>query len=302
MVVAFIIRQYGPLNPDHATEKGIWAYRKGYLVNEGPLAVTNQKLPVWRAIVVSMMNVGKPGEGGPMTQRDSRSALLEAAWDLTIESFGLSDSTPSGRSAKILDQLKTAEIAARAGLSTGAFYNRWPTRDDFLDDFLDFALSAERYPGPGQLFEVFASSSHQSLQEMVSELAAVNVAELEASPTLFVQVHLWSLSSQRKDVAERLARLHMELRDRMVPFYDAVLAAMGREYRPPFDGPSVSALLNAVTMGFVEQRVVGGDDAAPLELLANSIMALIPSLSRRVGDQDTLDDLINGFMPASVSQ
>lgn len=41
----------------------IWAYRKGYLAIEGPLAVTNQNLPVWRAIVVSMMNGGKPGQG-----------------------------------------------------------------------------------------------------------------------------------------------------------------------------------------------------------------------------------------------
>lgn len=234
-----------------------------------------------------------------MTSTDSRSALLEAAWELTVESFGLGVVRSTGRSAKILDQLKTAEIAARAGLSTGAFYNRWPTRDDFLDDFLDFALSAERYPGPGQLFEVFASSSGRSIKEMVEQLAVVNIAELEASPTLFVQVHLWSLSSQRPDVAERLARLHRELRDRMVPFYDAVLAALGREYRPPFDGQSVSALLNAMTMGFVEQRVVGGDDAAPIEVLANSIMALIPSVSRRIGDEATLDDLVSGDLQAT---
>lgn len=64
MEVAFINRQYGPLDPGHATEKGTWAYRKGYLENEEPLAVTNQNLPVWPAIVVSMMDVSKPGKGG----------------------------------------------------------------------------------------------------------------------------------------------------------------------------------------------------------------------------------------------
>ncbi len=225
---------------------------------------------------------------------DSRTALLEAAWDLTIESFGLSVPGSIPPAGKVLDQLKTAEIASRAGLTTGAFYNRWPSRDDFLDDFLDFALSINRYPGPDQLFEVFeGTSSDASMRELVETLVAVNVAELESSPTLYVQVHLWSLSGQRRDVADRLRRLNVELRDRMVPFYDAVLASLGREYRHPFDGPSVSSLLNALTMGFVEQRVVGGEEAPSIALLTNAILGWIPVISRSSDDLRSVDEVLD---------
>lgn len=230
--------------------------------------------------------------GGFMSEADSRLALLEAAWDLTVESFGLGDSGGPRPAGKVLDQLKTAEIAARAGLTTGAFYNRWPTRDAFLDDFLDFALSIDRYPGPGQLFEVFARSSEIPLSQLIENLVAVNIAELEASPTLYVQAHLWSLSGQRPDVADRLRDLHVQLRDRMVPFYDAFLAALGREYRPPFDGRSVSSLLNALTMGFVEQRAVAGDDPPSVSTLARAIMGWLPIVSRAAGDGDDADGVI----------
>jgi len=231
---------------------------------------------------------------------DSRTALLEAAWELTVESFGLSATGPMSPAAKVLDQLKTAEIASRAGLTTGAFYNRWPSRDDFLDEFLDFALSMDRYPGPGQLFEVFVESAGLPLRELVERLVEVSVAELESSPTLYVQVHLWSLSGQRRDVADRLRRLNVELRDRMVPFYDAVLASLGREYRHPFDGPSVSSLLNALTMGFVEQRVVGGDDAPSLAILTDAIIGWIPVVSRTADDLLTVDEVVNrSFLEAS---
>ena len=231
---------------------------------------------------------------------DSRTALLEAAWELTVESFGLSATGPMSPAAKVLDQLKTAEIASRAGLTTGAFYNRWPSRDNFLDEFLDFALSMDRYPGPGQLFEVFVESAGLPLRELVERLVEVSVAELESSPTLYVQVHLWSLSGQRRDVADRLRRLNVELRDRMVPFYDAVLASLGREYRHPFDGPSVSSLLNALTMGFVEQRVVGGDDAPSLAILTDAIIGWIPVVSRTADDLLTVDEVVNrSFLEAS---
>ena len=62
-----------------------------------------------------------------MPEDDSRAALLAAAWEVTLESFGLADQpakVSQHASTKLFDQLKTAELARRAGLSTGAFYNR----------------------------------------------------------------------------------------------------------------------------------------------------------------------------------
>lgn len=231
-----------------------------------------------------------------MGEADSRTALLEAAWEITIESFGLDPGVGGARigpSAKVLDQLTTAEVASRAGLTTGAFYNRWPTRADFLDDFLDFALSIDRYPGPDELVEIYMANQGQPLQEIVDKLVRHNLAALEASPTTFVQVHLWSFARERSDIAERLRGLHEELRNRMLPFYETILEFMGREYRPPFTAQSVSMLLNAMTWGFVEQRVVGGDEAVPAEVLVNAMIALVPVVTRRKGDPATLNGVVS---------
>lgn len=235
-----------------------------------------------------------------MAVADSRAALLAAAWDITGETFGLARSKqPSGphEPAKLFGQLKTAEVARRAGLSTGAFYNRWPTRDAFLDEFLDYALSIDRYPSPSSLFQVFSSVIDQQFPHMVEALAEANVAKIENNPTHAIQRHLWSYCKDRDDIAARLQRLYREGRDRMIPFYEVALAQLGREMRPPFTLQSGASLLNAMMDGIIGLRAPGGTDAPPAELFAWGLMALVPSLTRPIGDRRDLQAFVMSEVP-----
>lgn len=230
-----------------------------------------------------------------MPEDDSRSAILAAAWEVTVETFGMAEKPlkPSERaSTKMFEQLKTAELARRAGLSTGAFYNRWPTREVFLDDFLDYALSIDRYPGPALLFEVFASMKGAPLAEMLTELSIANAKAAEANPTHIIQKYLWTYCHDRADVAIRLQRLYQELRDRMVPFYQAMLDYTSRELRPPFDMESATTLLNAVHTGLIEQRGCGGESSPPIELFAWAGMTVLMATSRRIGEERDLFQML----------
>lgn len=226
-----------------------------------------------------------------MSTGDSKSALLEAAWELTVEAFGLSEleRSPSQKaSAKLFDQLKTNEIAHRAGLSTGAFYNRWATRDDFLDDFLDYALSVQRYPDPGELFSVFANVAEGSDYDVLHALAMTNGRRLESNPSYVIQSYLWAYCRDRGDIEVRLQAVFRELRTSVIPVYQTLLTHLGREMRPPFDIESGATLLNSQATGIASVRVVGGDHAPPVELYAWAVLALMPALTRSVGDDRDL--------------
>ncbi len=225
----------------------------------------------------------------------SRVAMLDAAWEIIVEAFGLAESRepPSQRaSVKLFEPLKTADVARRAGLSTGAFYNRWPTRDDFLDDFLDYALSIDRYPGTGFLFDVFATVAEKDFPEMLTALTAANLREVEGDPTHAIQRYLWAFCREREDVAVRLQTLNREMQLRVIPFYEAMLAFLGREVRPPFTMESGALLMNVITEGLIEKRGPGGEDAPPVELLAWALMAIVPAMTMAVGDERDLNEYV----------
>ena len=231
-----------------------------------------------------------------MSDGDSKAALLEAAWELTVEAFGLSEieRAPSQKaSAKLFDQLKTNEIAHRAGLSTGAFYNRWPKRVDFLDDFLDYALSVERYPDPGELFSAFAAVAESgSAYDVIEAMAMTNGRSLENNPSYVIQSYLWAFCRDRGDIESRLQSVFRELRSSVIPLYQTLLTHLGRELRPPFDIESGATLLNSQATGIASVRVVGGDHAPPVELYAWAVLALMPAVTRSIGDPRDLREYV----------
>lgn len=210
---------------------------------------------------------------------------------MTVEAFGLSDTErpPSQKaSAKLFDQLKTNEVARRAGLSTGAFYNRWPNRVDFLDDFLDYALSADRYPNPGDLFAAFAKAAEGTPYEVLTVIALANGEVLESNPSYVIQSYLWAFCRDRGDIEGRLQTVFRELRTATIPLYQTLLTHLGREVRPPFDMETGATLLNSQATGIASVRVVGGDHAPPIELYAWAVLALMPAMTRPIGDNRDL--------------
>lgn len=235
---------------------------------------------------------------------DSRAALLDAAWQIVVESFGFDDpgGPPSRQaSAKILDQLKAADIAARAGMTTGAFYNRWTNREAFLDDFLDYALSVDRSPTFGALEAAFEKVGGLGYVQQTMEMGRVDIEAVASNPSFAIQTHLWSLMRSRPDIGDRMKTMYADFRTPLIPIYEAVLAGLGREVRPPFTMEQVANLLNALSEGLTMQVVTGGEGSPHPDLMGLALMALLPGLTRPIGDERDLIDLIEGEIDSGSS-
>lgn len=224
---------------------------------------------------------------------DSRSALLEAAWELVVESFGFeAPSAPSQQvEAKILEQLKAADIAARADMTTGAFYNRWPNREAFLSDFLDYAISVDRSPTYNAIAAAYDEVRDRPYIEQVRRLAEVNIEQISANPSFAIQTHLWSLIRRRPDIAERMGTMYKDFRDPMFPVYEKLLASMGRELRPPIDMGQLSNIIVAFSEGLTMQIVSDGEGSATVDTFFVALLAITPMVTRKIGDTRTLMDV-----------
>lgn len=230
--------------------------------------------------------------------QDSKTAMLEAAWGMVVESFGFE---PMGGTrqieAKILEQLKAAEVASRAGLTTGAFYNRWPNRAAFLDDFLDYALSVDRSPTLARVLELSETLGGQPYVQRTMILAEADLATVSSNPAFAIQTHLWSLMRSRDDIQARMAKMYREFRQPMNALFEGLLADLSREIRPPFTMDQFSNALVALAEGFTMQSVSGGEGCPDGEVFGWTILALIPVMTRALGEEESLFDMVARLMP-----
>jgi AcrR family transcriptional regulator len=226
---------------------------------------------------------------------DSREVLLEAAWQLVVESFGFEPTNrqPGRRvGAKILEQLKAADIAARAEMTTGAFYNRWPNREVFLADFLDYALSVERSPTFEAVAAAYAEVKNLPSLEQIERLAVVNLEAIAANPSFAIQTHLWSLMRSRPDIRDRMEAMYRDFRDPMIPIYEAMLVGLGRRLREPLTMPQLSNIMVALSEGITMQIGAGGGFAPTTEIFSLALQALLPVLTTPTGDQRSIQQVI----------
>lgn len=226
---------------------------------------------------------------------DSREVLLDAAWQLVVESFGFEPTVlePGGRvSAKILEQLKAADIASRAQMTTGAFYNRWPNREAFLAEFLDYALSVDRSPTFDAIAAAYAEIGDLPLLEQIERLAVANFEAMSVNPSFAIQTHLWSLMRSRPDIRDRMETMYRDFRDPMVPIYEAILVGLGRQLREPLTMPQLSNIMVGLAEGMTMQIVVGGEAGATKETYVLALQALLPVLTRSLDDSRTISQVV----------
>lgn len=224
--------------------------------------------------------------------------MLEAAWTIVVESFGFDLVDERGRAeAKILEQLRAAKIAARAGLTTGAFYNWWANREQFLDDFLDYALSVERSPTLARLLELAEQLEGEPLVRRTLMLARADLETIAANPSFAIQTHLWSLMRSRPDIQSRMAKMYEDYRSPMMELFERLLAEMDREIRPPFTLEQFGNALVALAEGFTMQVVAGGSGSPGGEDFGMTVLSLVPVMTRPRGDAETMFDVLEKWVP-----
>lgn len=214
-----------------------------------------------------------PDEAG-----DSRLMMLEAAWDMIVESFGFASGTGRRVEAKILEQLKAADIAHRAGLTTGAFYNRWPNREAFLTEFIDYALSVDRSPTYAALPAIVETFDGPAA-DLVMEVARQDIRSIITNPAFAIHTHLWSMMRSRDDISRRMESMYDEYRNEIEPLFVVLLERLGRDLHPNFTMPEIIQFFMAMSEGLSLQVAAGGDNAPGEDLFGKFILAIIPALT-----------------------
>lgn len=216
-------------------------------------------------------------------------ALLKEGYDLLIKYEG------------DIGRVKMQDVAKRAGLTSGAFYNVWPGGlPAFQQSLLEFALAAEHISYLNDILSGLESvgPAVMPLTEVVRQFCARDVEHLKRDPGFRVQVALWARHGSDTSVANALRASYEELSGRYVEVYDAVLAAYGRAWRHPFTGISFATLLTALAEGLAMRNAVDPDntppelapadsDAGGWELFGLATATLLASATRPVAGDDT---------------
>jgi AcrR family transcriptional regulator len=220
-----------------------------------------------------------------------------------------------------LDWLRTADVIRLAGEAEGpsgtsrkAFFNRWPTREEFLCDALVFALVSEAAPGdPRQQAREMpadaAASAPTSLSAAVLRISDRLLDSLCCHPRSYLTLHVGPLLPQHPPLWEAVLPAMREGSQVWADGFAALLADLGLVLRPGWTAQRLALALQAALDGFVLRFRIQPDDyqASSWEgasIFADTVLALVLGVldQERTGQNGRLilDSLIAGPSAAST--
>jgi AcrR family transcriptional regulator len=175
--------------------------------------------------------------------------------------------------ADILSHVKAVDIAARAGKTTGAFYNIWKDQDAYREDLIRHVLSPERFRVKFEIRQELdkrIQGPGADIAELIRDMANKNFEGLKDEPYMALQLALWAKHSTNHDaVGEFVGSLYQGLNLELVPRFKELLNAQGRRMRqPPYTVEHLVVVLMALIEGLhirwaVDQGAVPDDLGAP---------------------------------------
>ncbi|MCG3751964.1 TetR/AcrR family transcriptional regulator [Amycolatopsis sp. Poz14] len=164
------------------------------------------------------------------------------------------------------------EVCERAGLTRGAFYSNYRTKEELF--FALFDRHAQRVLDRLADAVDAMRGSVEPLAELISRTSAVDHAE-----------HRWYLLSteftlhaiRNPDAARRLAEHDRRLRAEVVRLFETLFDQLGR--RPTVDLDSLARFTTALHEGALAQSLVEPDQLAPDELARAYLPPLIEAIS-----------------------
>ncbi len=229
-----------------------------------------------------------PEGGGPAP---ARSSLLEAGAALVNER----------RTGEVLPGVR--EVCQRAGRSTAVFYGHFASLAAYHDALIDqlltndvaFEVMAKTMDLLAHVTEKIRTGPAADIPRLIASVAAANIdAQLSIGmPNFRTRLLLQATADDRahQQAQAALRRLYEHVTQVQVIGYEALLDAWGREPRPPYDLRTVAITLTAVADGLLVRR--GFEPALDVTtLFEDAVRSLIPTLTRRVGTPDDLDDAL----------
>ena len=264
----------------------------------------------------------------PPTRHDAAAQrFLQAAVQL-IDAY-LNEQPGAERPARLrairfpaaLDWLRTEDVIrlaaateGAAGTSRKAFFNRWPTREEFLPDALVYALVGEVAPGDpmGQAKQMPADATAcapTSFSEAVLRISDELLDSLRRHPRSYLTLHVGPLLPQHPRLWDALLPSMREGSQVWADGYAALLTDLGLVLRPEWTPQRLGLALQAVLDGFVLRFRIQPDDYQPsrwegASIFADTILALVLGVldHERTGEDSRviLDRVVAAASPVSV--
>lgn len=235
------------------------------------------------------------------TRHDATAQLFLHAAAQLIDAY-LDDQPGHARPARLrairfpaaLDWLRTEDVIRLAaaphpqrapGTSRKAFYNRWPTREEFLRDALVYALVSEVAPGDPleqarQMPADATAAAATSFSGAVLRISDHLLDSLRSHPRSYLTLHLGPLLPQHPRLWVALLPAMREGSQAWADGYAALLTDLGLVLRPEWTPQRLALALQAVLDGFVLRFRIQPDDyqASRWEgasIFADTILALV---------------------------
>ena len=221
----------------------------------------------------------------------TRSSLLDAGVSLVQER----------RTGEVLPGVR--EVCQRAGRSTAVFYGHFENLAAFHDELIDQLLSTDvAFEVMAQTMELLAEVTQKirtcppdDIPRLIASVAAANMeGQLAIGLPSFRARQLFVGTADdraRRHAMAAMRQLFEHITQVQIVGYEALLDAWGREPRPPYDLRTVAITITAVADGLVLRRGFE-PDLDITTLFEDAVRSLIPTLSRRIGTPDDLDEAL----------
>ncbi|MEO5680002.1 MAG: hypothetical protein ABIS47_10075, partial [Acidimicrobiales bacterium] len=224
-------------------------------------------------------------------QPTPRASLLDAGSALVSER----------RTGEVLPGVR--EVCQRAGRSTAVFYGHFENLAAYHDALIDQMLSTDVG------FEVMATTMDlltevtgkirtgppEDIPRLIASVAAANIdALLEIGMTAFRNRLLLLATADdqaRRRAVMALQSLYDHLIEVQIVGYAALFDAWGREPRPPYDLRTVAITVTALADGLLVRHGFEPDFDVTT-IFEDAVRSLVPTLTRRIGAPDDLDDVL----------
>jgi hypothetical protein len=152
------------------------------------------------------------------------------------------------------DVIRLAAADAKAGASRKAFFNRWPTRDEFLPDALVYALVYAQVPDDpkdraAELPPEAASTD--SISEMVAGLAEGVLDSLRQHPRSYLTLHIGPLLPQHPVLWDALLPTMRNANTVWADGFAALFEQLDVVLRPDWTPQRLSQALQAALDGYL---------------------------------------------------
>ncbi len=195
------------------------------------------------------------------------------------------------------------EVCIKADRSTAVFYSHFDSLatyhrvliDQLLSTDIAFEVMATTMNLLADVTERIRTGPSEDIPGLIASVAAANIdAQLAIGMTAFRNRLLLQATADdpaRRQAVEALRRLYEHVTEVQVEGYKDLLDTWGREPRPPYDLKAVAVTITAVADGLLLRRGFE-PELAVTTLFEDAVRALIPTLTRRVGTPDDLDEAL----------